>query len=198
MFGHNQLSILLATLLGGLALCGCRGAIKKEPPIHPVLDMDFQDKVKAQMASDFPGFKDGRGMRTPPANTVAVGDLDRAQLEAFKDANGEYLANPVPVTEALVRRGQERFNIYCSVCHDRSGSGQGLVLQRAQVASPVAFNYKVPHLATEQRLVTSRDGYLFQVITLGQGTMPAYGHQIPAKDRWAIVHYLRVLQNRQQ
>lgn len=194
----KHILLFVSLVIGALALGACRGSIKKSPPIHPVLDMDFQAKIKAQMHSDFPGWSDGRGMRTPPAGTVARGDLQREADSVYKDASGEYITNPLAADEATVRRGQQRFDIYCSVCHDRTGGGQGLVLQRAKEVSGAAFNYLVPHLGKEPRLVEAKDGYFFQVISIGQGTMPAYGHQIPPRDRWAIVHYLRVLQSRVQ
>ncbi|MCC6782488.1 MAG: cytochrome c [Planctomycetes bacterium] len=192
----KKISVLLAVGLAILALGACRGAIKKHPPIHPVLDMDFQDKVKAQLGLEFDGWRDGRGSRTPPAGTVARDSLNWETEAVFQDANGAYLDNPLPADESVVRRGQERFDIYCSVCHDRTGAGNGLVLQRAKLVSKAAFNYAVPHLAKEPRLVQSKDGYLFQVISNGQATMPSYAAQIPPRDRWAIVHYLRVLQSR--
>ncbi|MBK8980571.1 MAG: cytochrome c [Planctomycetes bacterium] len=192
--------LLVAVCVGLIALSfgSCRGGISEKPPIHPVLDMDFQPKVKAQMASDFPGFADQRGMRTPPAGTLASDALGEAPLHVFKDAAGNYVSNPLPATRDDVLRGQERFNVYCSACHDRSGAGQGLVLQRARVSSPAAFNYLLPDLGAEPRLRDSADGYFYEVITQGKGTMPAYGHQIPVRDRWCIVHYLRVLQARFQ
>jgi mono/diheme cytochrome c family protein len=193
-----KIGALALALLGMGSLGACRGGIKKAPPIHPVLDMDFQQKLKAQMGVDFEFWTDGRAMRTPPSGTVARGSMDDDPLEVFQDANGNYVANPVPASAEVLARGQERFNIYCAVCHDRSGSGQGAVLLRAKTASPAAFNYALPDLGKEQRLVDAGDGYLYQVIAKGQGTMPAYGHQIPVADRWAIVHYVRALQTRFQ
>ncbi|MFO1054189.1 MAG: cytochrome c [Planctomycetota bacterium] len=198
MIQTKKITAIVALVLGALALGACRGAIKKSPPIHPVLDMDFQDKVKAQMSSDFAGFADHRGMRTPPAGTVWQGQLAWDAEGVFKNEGGEYVDNPLPADEAVVRRGRERFDIYCAVCHDRTASGNGLVLQRAKVVAPAAFNFALPHLAKEPRLVGSKDGYFFQVMTLGQGTMPSYASQLTPHDRWAIVHYLRVLQSRAQ
>jgi mono/diheme cytochrome c family protein len=183
--------VALFAAVGLLLAAGCRGDISEKPPIHPVLDMDFQAKVKAQTASEFAGFTDGRGMRIPPAGTVARGSLTDDPLDVWKDAGGNYLQNPVPVSMDVLRRGQERFNIYCAVCHDRSGSGNGLALQRANAG---AFNPNVPHLGTEPRLRDQVDGYFYEVIRNGFGTMPAYGHQVSVHDRWAIVHYVRALQ----
>ena len=189
-FVQRLLTITAVTTIAVLA--GCRGGISESPPIHPVLDMDFQTKVKAQMKVEFDGFSDHRGMRKPVAGTVARGSLAMSENDVWKNGDS-YVANPIEPTMQVVRRGQERFNIYCAVCHDRSGSGKGLVLQRANQG---AFNAVVPDLGKEPRLLEQADGYFYEVIRNGFGTMPAYGHQIPVEDRWAIVHYLRALQNR--
>jgi mono/diheme cytochrome c family protein len=149
-------------------------------------------------------------MRLPPEGTVARLDVPVAsatgagyrtlaelqKLETYKNGEDYVTENPLPATRENVLRGQERFNIHCAVCHDRSGMGQGLVLQRAQAVAPGAFNYNLPDLGKEPRLQESADGYLYEVIAMGKGTMPAYGHQVPVEDRWRIVHYLRVLQAR--
>lgn len=216
--------LLVGTALIALSVVGasCRGGISDKPPIHPVLDMDFQSKVKAQMASpkvmhhgeEVPLFADGRGMRPPVAGTVARGSLGMEELRRFAtDSNGngtiedgEYRTdNPVALTAENLARGRERFEIYCSVCHTKLGgidegevSTRGLVLQRGEVTSPNAFNYKLPNLGSDERLQNAADGYLYNVVANGAGTMPGYAHQIPVEDRWRIVHWLRVLQNRFQ
>lgn len=185
----NTSRVLLTVLaILGLALAGCRGGIKKQPPVHPVLDMDFQEKIKPQMAFPFPGWADGRGMRMPVTGTVAQGSLDESDL-----SRADIVDNPLPADDAVVRRGMERFDIFCSVCHSRSGDLKGIVLQRANEG---AFNPIVPQLSRDSRIRGLTDGQLFKVITEGLNTMPAYGPQIPVRDRWAIVHYLRVLQSR--
>lgn len=196
-------------LVAALGAFGCRGQISDKPPLHPVLDMDFQDKFKAQMESDFAGWEDGRAMRTPPPGTVrrlpelhvagtVFGPLEQLDLSVYERAEGEFIDNPLPRAPEVVERGRERFDIYCAVCHDRAGSGKGLVLQRAQIASPGSFNFQPPHLGKEERLVQAKDGYLFKVISEGLNTMPSYAGQIPVADRWAIVHWVRVLQSRFQ
>lgn len=200
---HLRRAGTVAMIAGLAALTGCdvvigdsmRGWISDKPPIHPVLDMDFQQKVKAQSSSEL--FADGRGMRLPVDGTVAHGSLADEKMVTYRVGEEDYVdTNPLPASMEVVQRGQERFNIHCAVCHDRSGSGNGLVLQRAKRVSPAAFNYMLPDLGKEPRLQEAKDGYLYKVITEGQGTMPAYGHQVPVEDRWAIVHYLRVLQKR--
>jgi mono/diheme cytochrome c family protein len=92
---------------------------------------------------------------------------------------------PQPLTKDFLHRGQERFNIFCSVCHDRAGTGEGIVWQRGY-AKPPSFHI--------DRLRKAPAGYYFQVISSGFGAMPEYGSQIPPRDRWAIVAYVRALQ----
>ena len=195
MHTNTRFSWLLV-VAGVLALFGgCRGGIKKSPPIHVVLDMDFQEKIKAQLAFGFEGWKDGRGMRLPVANTVARGALDDIELAVFKDPDGAFIDNPVAASLEVVRRGQQRFDIFCAVCHSRSGDLRGVVLQRAGEGT---FNVLVPKLSQDERIVAMKDGELFSIATEGKNTMAGYADQISVRDRWAIVHYLRVLQSRFQ
>ena len=88
----------------------------------------------------------------------------------------------------LLKRGQERFNIYCAPCHGQTGDGQGIVVQRG---------YLPPPSYHQDRLRKMPDGYIFDVITNGVRNMPSYRHQVPVADRWAIVSYLRALQRSQ-
>lgn len=200
---------VFATIGLCLAFAACRGGISHKPPIHLVPDMDDQQKIEAQSEFEFEGWKDKRGMRPPVEGTVPHGSgylgrrgysdkrgfLESVELEKYQNAAGDFIANKVPLTRDNLLRGQNRYNIYCAVCHDRAGSGKGMVLQRAPRGS---FNAKVPDLSTEPRLLKDkmRDGELFQTITEGKATMPAYGHAISVEDRWCIVHYLRALQHR--
>lgn len=115
-----------------------------------------------------------------------------ASLHSYRNDDGSFLAeNPLRADAETVGRGRDRFNIYCAACHGQTGDG-GLVAKRWPV--------KVPSLVadvdqpTRERLVGMAPGELFSVITEGKGTMPSYGHQIPAEDRWAIIHYLKALQ----
>jgi len=94
-------------------------------------------------------------------------------------------AFPFPVTKDIVDRGEERYNIYCSMCHGRTGDGNGMVVQRG---------YRRPPSYHEERLRQAPVGHFFDVITNGWGSMPAYGWMIPPRDRWAIVAYIRALQ----
>lgn len=186
-------SIAFLMLLGA-----CRGGISEAPPVHLVDDMDFQPKLKAQSESTFAFWSDRRGNRLPVAGTVSQAEPREGAFFTGKNADGSFVKdNPLAKTLENVKRGRERFEIHCAPCHDRTGSGNGLVMQR----QPTAFPPR-PHLAKEQRLREEADGALFHAISTGQNaggaqtTMPAYGHQIAPADRWAIVHYIRVLQSR--
>ena len=95
----------------------------------------------------------------------------------------------MPVTKALLLRGEQRFNIYCTPCHDRTGSGNGMIVRRG---------YRRPPTYHSDRLRQQPDGYFFDVITNGFGAMPDYATQVQPRDRWAIVAYIRALQLSQQ
>ncbi len=103
-----------------------------------------------------------------------------------KTAGGDWIGTfPVPVTLALLERGQERFDIFCSPCHDRIGDGNGMVERRGFL--------RAADLHTD-RVRQEPPGYLFEVISNGFGAMPDYEDQIPVQDRWAIIAYIRALQ----
>jgi mono/diheme cytochrome c family protein len=150
--------------------------------------MDHQPKYKAQAKSLY--FEDGAAMRTPVAGTVARGQLreDDAYYRGLKSDGTPIKSIPVPITQALLERGQERFNIYCSPCHSRVGDGRGIMIARGYVPPPTFH---------DERLRNIEDGYIFNVITNGIRNMPPYRYQVPVEDRWAIVAYMRALQRSQ-
>lgn len=180
-------------LLGlGLAagLAACRGEESTEPPIHLQRNMFTQDKGKPQRENEF--FADKRTQRPPVEGTVPRGALDPNDPRVTGIADGSPVTKiPVPVTAQLMARGQERYDIYCAPCHDRTGGGNGIVVQRAggSMVKPPSYH--------QQSLREQPVGYFYGVITNGVRTMPAYAHQIPVEDRWAIVAYLRALQRSQ-
>ncbi len=186
------------------ALTGCRGEISDKPPIHLVMDMDFQAKLKAQSESEFANWTDHRGMRLPVEETVARGTLgaddpdpEVAKMHTYKDAKGNYLEqNPMPLTLANLRRGQERYNIHCSVCHGRTGRGNGMVGQQMIIKPPSFMSAKLGVERVDERVFGLNDGELFDVITNGRSTMYPYGPQVDVEDRWAIIHFIRALQHR--
>jgi mono/diheme cytochrome c family protein len=134
--------------------------------------------------SDF--FGDGRTSRPLVAGTVQFG-AKRADDVLFTGRNGGELATELPVklSAALLSRGRERFNIYCSVCHSRTGEGNGMIVQRG---------YRQPPTFHSDRLRGVPVGHFFDVMTNGFGAMPSYSLQVPPNDRWAIAAYIRALQ----
>lgn len=142
-------------------------------------DMGNQPKNKPLSPSDF--FADGRSERMPVDNTVSRDALDNDELAIPKESNNF----PVPVNQALLDRGEERYKIYCSPCHGLQGDGNGMVAMRGM---------KHPPSYHDDRLRQSPNGYFYDVITNGFGQMYSYSAQIPPRDRWAIVAYVRALQ----
>jgi mono/diheme cytochrome c family protein len=142
-------------------------------------DMANQPKNRPLSPSDF--FTDGRSERPLVENTVAHGSIADDELAVAKDSN----TFPLPVTEELLVRGRQRYGIFCSPCHGLQGDGQGMAAVRGM---------KHPPSYHDDRLRKSPNGYFFDVITNGFGGMLGYSAQIPPRDRWAIVAYVRALQ----
>lgn len=180
------LLVLFAVLAVGIS--GCRGFRSEKTPIHLNPNLDWQAKFIPQSLS-----------MTPPEGTVPWGReqglVDSESRDVFlaegvfytgKDWKGNWAKNPpMAVDHALLKRGQERFDIYCAVCHDRAGTGNGPVIKRGFVPPP-AFS--------DSRVVSYTDGEIFDVISNGIRNMSGYKKQIPEADRWAIVTYVRALQ----
>jgi mono/diheme cytochrome c family protein len=165
---HN----LLVVVLAAAALAGCRQ------------DMHDAPRIEAYEANAF--FPDGRGSRTPPTGTVARGWLRQDEALYTGRANGELVSEfPFPIGAADMARGRERYNIYCSPCHGVLGDGQGMVVQRGLRR---AASYH------QDRLRDEKVGYFYDVITNGFGAMQGYAEQVPVRDRWLIVAYVRALQ----
>jgi Cytochrome C oxidase, cbb3-type, subunit III len=183
-----QLKNLVLMSLTLILLSCFRGTPSEKTAIHLNPNMDDQEKYKAQAKSEF--FSDGRNMRMPVEGTVARGELN--EDDAFyrgKDAGGNYIKTiPLEVTHTFIKRGQQRYNIYCSPCHSLSGDGKGIVPKRGFLPPPNFHQDKVRAFD---------DGYIFDVISNGVRNMPDYKKQIPVKDRWAIVAYVRALQRTQ-
>jgi len=170
-----------------ILMIGCRGDHSTKPPIHLNPNMDSQDKFKAQSTNPF--FADSSAMRLPVDGTVALNtNFSRNEYLTGKDANGNLIQNPELLTTELINRGGERFDIYCAVCHGIKGDGQGNIIK---------YKYPIPPTNFHQGWLIERpDGHYFDVITNGIRTMPSYKHQIPVRDRWAIVSYVRKLQEK--
>lgn len=164
------------------------------PRLQLIPDMDQQPKYLTQTAS--PLFTDRRSMRPPVEGTIARGErYDDDHLMRGKTGEDWATTFPFPVTMEVMHRGQERFNIFCAPCHGFAGMGDGMVARRADALQEGKW---VPPTSLTSDVVRERsDGELFNSITSGIRTMPAYGAQIPVGDRWAIVAYVRALQRSQ-
>jgi len=149
------------------------------------LDMHVQPRQNPLSRSDF--FADQRSERPPVEGTVARGQLrEDTYFYTGRLGNnpGDYM--PFPVTMEVLDRGRERYNIYCAPCHSRVGDGNGFIPSRGFARKPPS--YHIP------RLQKAPLGYFFDVISNGFGIMPDYASQIPARDRWNMVAYIRALQ----
>jgi len=197
MRGWIVAGVLIAVALAAVPpLLIARARIVKSlhPRVHLIPDMDTQPKLKAQQASSF--FEDGRAMRMPVPNTVAHGELHAdTHLHTGKIADGWATTFPIPITHEVMQRGRERFDITCTPCHGSLGFGDGPVSNRANELGEGTW---VPPISFHQDDVRGRAvGELYDTITSGVRTMPAYGPQITVEDRWAIVAYVRALQRSQ-
>ena len=174
-----------AALAAPVLLLGCRGMPSPYPPIHLNPNMDYQERYDPQEASGF--FYDGMAMRQPVAGTVARGQLAIDHRLLFgRDDDGYFLeGSPIPVTGEVLARGRSRYTIYCQPCHDERGTGQGILFERA--STPTASLH-------DERIAGYNDGRLYDVITNGSGLMAGYRYPLETGDRWAIVAYVRELQ----
>jgi len=142
---------------------------------------DMADQPKNTPLSPSPFFDDGRSERPLIENTVARGSIADEDLFVPKESN----AFPLPLTPELLKRGQERYKIFCAPCHGIQGDGNGMVSMRGM---------KHPPSYHDARLVHVPNGYLYDVVTNGFGGMLSYSAQVPPADRWAIIAYVRALQ----
>ena len=152
-------------------------------------DMQDQPKVRSQRGSEL--FADHRGARPQVANTVARGQLREdsyfytGAVQAADGYREEKNEMPFPATLDVLKRGQERFNIYCSPCHSRVGNGLGEIVQRG---------YKPAANFHDQVRLSQPISHYFYVMTHGYGAMPDYSTQLTPVDRWAVAAYIRALQ----
>ena len=131
-------------------------------------------------------FSNGAASRTLVVNTVARGQLRTDEHLYTGKVNGQAATEfPMPITDQVMARGQERFNVYCSPCHGRTGQGDGMIVQRG---------FRAPPSYHEERLRNAPVGYFFDVMTNGFGAMQDYSSQVTVNDRWAIAAYIRALQ----
>ncbi len=165
-------SVALALGFALIALGGCRQDMHNQPKFIPLRQSDF--------------YSDARSARPIVEGTVARGQLNEDDLlYTGKVGTQDSTEFPFPVTADVMARGRERFDIFCSPCHDRTGSGEGMVVKRG---------YRQPPSFHIDRLRQAPVGHFFDVMTNGFGAMPDYRAQVPAQDRWAIIAYIRALQ----
>ena len=190
---------LIGTAVGVAVVCiaGFRGEVLRKPPLEIFADMNRQPKLRPQRPDDF--MANGVSSQLPPPGTIArsqpIETVDGVAY-AFQDVpvntgrisgtTNFVETNPLPVTEELLARGHQRFDIYCSPCHGRLGDGNGITKKIGDM--PAVANLH------DARIVAMADGEIFNTITYGKSTMGAYGPLVPEQDRWAIIAYLRALQ----
>jgi mono/diheme cytochrome c family protein len=167
--------VFLGTALLLVTSLGCRQEMYDQPRYEPLEKSGF--------------YADTRGSRPLVEGTVARGTLDAAAVSlppaGAPGAAALETALPVPLTRELLARGRERFEIFCTPCHDRTGSGLGMVVRRG---------YRQPPSYHIDRLRDAPVGHFYDVMTRGLGAMPDYAQQIPPSDRWAIAAYVKALQ----
>ncbi len=162
---------------GGLALAlgllvACQQQMADQPSYRPLDQNSF--------------FGDERSARPLLPGTVAQGQLHTDEAFYTGKSGGQLVATlPFPLTLETLKRGRERFDIYCAPCHDRTGSGNGMIVQRGYIR-PSSYHI--------QRLIQAPLGHFFDVMTNGFGPMPSYADQVPPRDRWNIAAYIRALQ----
>jgi mono/diheme cytochrome c family protein len=164
----------IAALLAPIAfLAACRQDMHDQPRMYPLRGS--------------PVFADGRSARPLVPGTVARGYLrEDVAFYTGKGVDGKPVDTyPFPITEEVLKRGQARFNVYCSPCHDRAGRGNGMVVQRG-FRRPPSFHI--------ERLRQAPPGYIVDTIANGFGAMPDYAAQVQPHERWAVAAYVKTLQ----
>jgi hypothetical protein len=188
---YTAIIAVVASWLPIALIARARAVRTDETRIQIFQDMDNQPRYNPQAPSAI--FADGRAMRPEIPGTVARGRLDENEAVHRGQINGEWVTDiPLPITEPFVRRGQERFGIFCATCHGLNGAGTGPTHQRAVKLGEPKW---VPPTSLLSDQVRERPvGHVFNTITHGIRNMAAYGPQITPEDRWAIVAYIQALQ----
>lgn len=188
--------ILSLVAVGTLLSVGCVGWESDKAPIVGIRNMYNQPRYDTQEKKPF--FEDQRSMRPAIEGTVSREMPRSLALATGLTADDQYVLEVPPAlvaasggAEAMIARGQDRYNIYCSPCHSYSGNGKGMVSRRADQLGAAGLVAPTFH---DDRLRHVPDGQIFATITNGVRNMPSYAHNIPASDRWAVVMYVRALQ----
>jgi mono/diheme cytochrome c family protein len=188
---------LWITTAFAVLVTGCVGTESSEPPIVGIRNMYNQPRYDTQERQPF--FADQRSMRPQVEGTVSREMAKGFDVATGRSAQSNKWIEKVPrgviasfgSREAIMARGKDRYNIYCSVCHSISGDGLGMVSRRAAAIGATGLMAPSFH---DDRLRHIPDGQLYATITNGVRNMPAYAHNLPVDDRWAIVQYVRALQ----
>lgn len=192
------LGIFAVCVLATVGLLGFRGTHFRKPPLYIFPDMERQPKLRPQTADAL--FANGMSSRLPVAGTVARSEAikvgEKEVVYAWQDCpvttglvtgtTNFVETNPLPITDELLQRGQEVFNIQCAACHSRLGDGNG-VPKRINAMTVVANLH-------DKRIVEMSDGEIFNTVSYGKGLMQGYAGNLPIQDRWAAIAYLRALQ----
>ena len=169
-----------------VVIAGQRGSISRKPPIEIFPDMDRQPKLRPQTFNRI--LPENLSSQLHPANTIARGShFEDTPLNTGRVTGSTNWVeiNPLPITESLLARGEERYNISCSPCHGAIGDGKGITGKYGMVAMA---NFH------DKRIVTMPDGEIFNTISNGKNLMGAYGGLVSVEDRWAIIAYVRALE----
>ncbi|MGB8224334.1 MAG: cytochrome c [Polyangiales bacterium] len=188
---------LLTTMTLATLASGCIGGESAEPPVVGIRNMYNQPRYDTQERQPF--FADHRSMRPQVEGTVSR-EMDKgidtttgvgAQSKTWIDAVPGRIIQNFGGPEAMMARGQDRYNIYCAVCHSIVGDGRGMVSRRAESLGATGLIARSLH---DDRIRHMPDGQIFATITNGVRNMPSYAYNLPVEDRWAIVEYVRALQ----
>ena len=186
----RSLHITSVLVLLSVILISCRGEKFDHQPIHPNMNMDQQERFEAQEKNPF--FADHRSMRQPVDGTIARGKLkdDKAFYEGINEDSSFVDNIPVDLTKSFLMRGQKQYEVFCTPCHGQTGDGRGIIMVGR-------YGYVPAPSFHQDRLREVTDGYIYSAIANGIRNMPSYAHQIEVEDRWAIVAYVRALQQSQ-
>tara|TARA_Y100000590_G_scaffold385501_1_gene457639 strand:+ start:292 stop:861 length:570 start_codon:yes stop_codon:yes gene_type:complete len=166
-------SLLVAVMLGGLTSCR-----HDKPNMTYMPDMHYSPAVKAQEQTRW-----NSKTRVPVEGTIPRG-YHPYRYSGQPEKAGQMLKNPLRRTKTVLNHGRDLFNTYCIVCHGKFGEGDGYIIPK----------YPRPPSLQSDKIRNYPDGRIYHIITEGQNLMPSYASQILQEDRWAIIHYIRVLQ----
>lgn len=189
-FAYFTLAFLVVL---AVSVMGFRGMVSTRPPIEVFPDMDHQAKYKPQAESRF--FADGRADRPAPPGTVPRGRTEDADPDYLRADDAKYRGRnpdgsfvrgfPVEINVDFIRRGQDRYMIYCAPCHGALGDGNGITKSYGMAVTPTYHDARLRDMA---------EGELYNTVANGKNTMLGYADKLSVSDRWAVVAYVRALQ----